>query len=77
MNDFATLSQRADAMEEKMSRELDYHVVKSRLHSLAEGDLSAPVTNVVIATDLIKGKVTLSIELALKTLLQRAGDNGV
>jgi len=51
MNDFATLSQRADAMEEKMSRELDYHVVKSRLHSLAEGDLSAPPS----ASSLMKG----------------------
>jgi hypothetical protein len=51
MNDFATLSQRADAYEEKMSRELDYHVVKSRLHSLAEGDLSAPPS----ASSLMKG----------------------
>ena len=51
MNDFATLSQRADAHEEKMSRELDYHVVKSRLHSLAEGDLSAPPS----ASSLMKG----------------------
>ena len=42
MNDFATVSQRADALETKMAHELDYKVVKSRLHSLAEGDLSAP-----------------------------------
>jgi hypothetical protein len=51
MNDFATLSQRADALEEKMARELDYKVVKSRLHSLAEGDLSAPPS----ASALMKG----------------------
>ncbi|MDP1839172.1 MAG: hypothetical protein Q8L19_11785, partial [Reyranella sp.] len=37
-----TLSQRADALEEKMARELDYIVVKSRLHTWAEGDMSSP-----------------------------------
>jgi hypothetical protein len=37
-----TLAERADALEAKMARELDYIVVKSRLHSLAEGDMSAP-----------------------------------
>src|SRR5271169_6109489 len=39
MNDAMTLSQRADALEEKMSRELDYIVIKSRLYSMAEGDM--------------------------------------
>jgi hypothetical protein len=39
MNDFTTLSQRADALEQKMARELDLIVIKSRLYSLAEGDL--------------------------------------
>ena len=33
MNDMMTLSQRADALEEKMSQELDYIVIKSRLYS--------------------------------------------
>ena len=37
MNDTPTMSQRADALEEQMSRELDYIVVKSRLYSMAEG----------------------------------------
>jgi hypothetical protein len=37
-----SMSQRADALEEKMARELDYIVVKSRLHMLAEADFSAP-----------------------------------
>ena len=37
MNDAMTLSQRADALEEQMSRELDYIVIKSRLYSMAEG----------------------------------------
>ena len=42
MADAMTMSQRADALEEKMARELDFLVVKSRLHQLAEGDMSAP-----------------------------------
>ena len=42
MNDAMTLSQRADALEEQMSRELDYIVIKSRIYSLAEGDMSPP-----------------------------------
>ena len=36
MNDAMALSQRADALEEQMSRELDYIVIKSRIYSLAE-----------------------------------------
>ena len=39
MNDQPSLAQRADALEEQMSRELDYIVVKSRLYSMAEGDM--------------------------------------
>ena len=39
MNDFTTLSQRADEHEAKMARELDTIFVKSRLHMLAEGDM--------------------------------------
>ena len=42
MNDAMTLSQRADALEQRMSEELDYIVIKSRLYSLAEGDMSPP-----------------------------------
>ena len=42
MSDTMTLSQRADALEEKMSRELDLIVIKSRLYSMAEGDMSPP-----------------------------------
>ena len=42
INDQPTLSERADALEEKMSRELDYIVIKSRLYSMAEGDMSPP-----------------------------------
>ena len=43
MNDGPTLSERADALEEKMSRELDYILVKSRLYSLAEADMGPAV----------------------------------
>ena len=42
MNVSVSLSQRADALEAKMAQELDYLVIKSRLHSLAEGDTGAP-----------------------------------
>ena len=43
MNDTQTLSQRADALEDKMSQELDYIVVKSRLYSMAEADMGPAV----------------------------------
>ena len=39
MNDVMSLSQRADALEEKMARELDYIVIKSRLYTMADGDM--------------------------------------
>src|SRR6476646_12006693 len=42
MNDAPTLSQRADALEDQMSRELDYLVVKSRLYTMADGDMGPP-----------------------------------
>src|SRR5258708_29015371 len=50
MNDAMTFSQRADALEEKMSRELDYIVIKSRLYSMAEGDMGpAPNAGALMA----------------------------
>jgi hypothetical protein len=42
MNVSVSLSQRADELEAKRAQELDYLVIKSRLHSLAEGDTGAP-----------------------------------
>jgi hypothetical protein len=42
MADTVTLSRRADALEEKMAQELEYLVVKSRLHMLAEADMGPP-----------------------------------
>jgi hypothetical protein len=42
MTDAMTLPQRADALEAKMAQELDYIVVKSRLHMLAEADFGSP-----------------------------------
>ena len=50
MNDTMTLSQRADALEQQMSDELDYIVVKSRLYSMAEGDMGpAPNAGAIMA----------------------------
>src|SRR6185436_549640 len=37
-----TMSERADAIEAKMARELDLIVIKSRLYSMAEGDMGPP-----------------------------------
>ena len=42
MNQTMTLSDRADALEEKMSRELDHLVIKSRLYTMAEGNMGPP-----------------------------------
>ena len=42
MNDAMTLAQRADALEDQMSRNLDLIVIKSRLYSMADGDLGPP-----------------------------------
>jgi hypothetical protein len=50
LQDTHTLTERADALEEKMSRELDYLVIKSRLYSMADGDLSpAPNAGALMA----------------------------
>ena len=42
MNDTMSLAQRADALEAKMAQELDYIVIKSRLYSLADADMTPP-----------------------------------
>jgi hypothetical protein len=42
MNASMSAAQRADALEAEMAAELDYIVVKSRLHMMAEGDMSPP-----------------------------------
>ena len=51
MNDAMTLSERADALEAKMARELDYIVIKSRLYSLAEGDMRPPPNAAALMKD--------------------------
>jgi hypothetical protein len=48
MTDAMTMSQRADALEARMARELDYIVVKSRLHALAEGDMNASLSGAAL-----------------------------
>jgi hypothetical protein len=50
MNDAMSLSQRADALEHKMSQELDYILIKSRLYSMAEADMGpAPNAGAIMA----------------------------
>ena len=51
MNDTMSLSERADALEAEMARELDYIVIKSRLYSLAEGDMSPPPNAAALMRD--------------------------
>src|SRR5258708_29785931 len=48
MTDTMTMAQRADALEAKMARELDYIVVKSRLHALADGDMNASLSGAAL-----------------------------
>ena len=45
-----TLSQKADALEKQMSHELDYIVIKSRLYSLADGELGPPPNAAALKT---------------------------
>jgi len=40
MNDAPTLSNAPMSLEAKMSQELDYIVIKSRLYSMAEADMA-------------------------------------
>ncbi|MFT5174072.1 MAG: hypothetical protein ACI8W7_002259 [Gammaproteobacteria bacterium] len=50
MSDRHSLSQRADALEEKMTQELDHILIKSRLYSMAEGDMGpTPNANAIMA----------------------------
>ena len=51
MTDTMTLSRRADELEEKMARELDVIVVKSRLHQMAEGDMGPPPNGGMLRRD--------------------------
>jgi hypothetical protein len=48
MTDTMTMAQRADALEAQMARELDYIVVKSRLHALADGDMNASLSGAAL-----------------------------
>ncbi len=51
MTDTMTPSRRADELEEKMARELDVIVVKSRLHQMAEGDMGPPPNGGMLRRD--------------------------
>jgi hypothetical protein len=52
MNDAMSLAERADALEHQMMSELDQMIyVKSRLFSLADGDMSTPNTAALLAAN--------------------------
>ena len=73
MNDTMTLSQRADALEQKMSDELDYIVIKSRLYSTADADMSpAPNATLVTITPTAPPPSTLG-EAAVSEALKELG----
>ena len=59
MNDTMSLSQRADALEARMARELDYIVIKSRLYSMAEGDMSPAPSAGALMKDNPKARVLM------------------
>ena len=59
MNDTMTLSQRADALEQRMSDELDYIVIKSRLYTLADGDTGPGPNAAKLMADNPKAKVLM------------------
>ena len=71
MNDAMTLSQRADALEEQMSRELDYIVIKSRLYSMAEADMSpAPNAGALMAEN-PKARVLMGVDPRLPPMPEK------
>src|SRR5262249_48738698 len=59
MPDTTTLSQKADAHEAKMARELDYVYIQSRLHLYAEGKMDMPPS----AAALLKGKPNMRVAM--------------
>jgi hypothetical protein len=71
MNATMSLSQRADALEAKMARDLDYIVVKSRLHSLAEGDMSAPPSAMALMKDRPNARVLMGDDPRLPAMPEK------
>jgi hypothetical protein len=71
MNDSPTLSQRADALEEQMSLELDYIVVKSRLYSLADGDMGPAVNANAIMAKNPKARVLMGDDPRLPAMPEK------
>jgi hypothetical protein len=59
VNDVMTLSQKADALEQQMSDELDYIVIKSRLYTLADADLSPPPNAAALMAQNPKARVLM------------------
>jgi hypothetical protein len=71
MNATMSLSQRADALEAKMARDLDYIVVKSRLHSLADGDMSAPPSAMALMKDRPNARVLMGDDPRLPAMPEK------
>ena len=71
MNQTMTLSQRADALEAKMARELDYIVIKSRLYSMAEGDMSPPPNAGMLMKDNPKARVLMGDDPRLPAMPEK------
>lgn len=55
----ASMAERADALEDKMARELDVIVIKSRLHMWAEGDLGPTPNAGLLLRDNPNGRILM------------------
>ena len=71
MNATVSLAERADALEAKMARELDYIVVKSRLHMLAEGDMSPPPSVMPLLKDNPNARVAMGDDPRLPAMPEK------
>jgi len=66
-----SLSQRADALEAKMARELDYIVIKSRLYSMAEGDMSPAASAAALMKDNPNARVLMGEDPRLPAMPEK------
>ena len=71
MNDTMSLSRRADALEARMAQELDIIVIKSRLYSLAEGDMSPPPNAGVLMRDNPNARVLMGDDPRLPAMPEK------
>ncbi|HEX2886409.1 hypothetical protein [Vineibacter terrae] len=71
MSGTMSLSQRADALESKMARDLDYIVIKSRLYSMADGDMSPPPNAGVLMKENPKARVLMGDDPRLPAMPEK------